>query len=192
MMIIKMYVTLMPVIFAGIFNMLFVKTSLYRRLKAPIDRGKCLADGRRIFGDNKTWIGFVGMIVSNMISQILWGFVCQAWLGSWNYIYEYHENTWMFNLVIGGIFGLVYMVSELPNSFIKRRLDIPDGKTVSGKKGHIFFVVDQVDSLFGVVLVLAALYLMPWWQYWLYILLGGGTHIGVNLVLYKLKIRKNL
>ena len=191
-MIVKMYVTLMPVIFAGILNMLFVKSSLYRRFKSPIDRGKCLSDGRRIFGDNKTWIGFVGMIVSNMTSQVLWGLVCQAWLSSWNYIYEYHENTVQFNLAIGAVFGLVYMVSELPNSFIKRRLEIPDGKTVSGIKGRVFFVVDQVDSLFGVVLVLAALYPMPWWQYWFYILLGGGTHIAVNLVLYKLKIRKNL
>lgn len=187
-----MYVTLMPVIFAGILNMLFVKSSLYRKFKSPIDRGKCLSDGRRIFGDNKTWIGFAGMIVSNMISQVLWGLVCGAWLSSWNYIYEYHENTVQFNLSIGAVFGLVYMVSELPNSFIKRRLEIPDGKTVSGIKGRIFFVVDQVDSLFGVVLVLAALYPMPWWQYWFYILLGGGTHIAVNLVLYKLKIRKNL
>lgn len=192
MMVIKMYVTLMPVILAGIFNMIFVKTSLYRKLKRPIDRGVCLKDGRRIFGDNKTWIGFCGMMIFNALSQILWGIVCQIWIGSWNYIYEYHENIWQFNLAIGAVFGLVYMVSELPNSFVKRRLEIPDGKTVSGIKGTVFFVIDQVDSLFGVVLVLAALYPMPWWQYWFYILLGGGTHIAVNLVLYKLKIRKNL
>ena len=58
MTLLKMYVTMFPVILAGILNMLFVKTSLYLRLRRPMDGGRTLWDGRRLFGDNKTWAGF--------------------------------------------------------------------------------------------------------------------------------------
>lgn len=192
MMIIRMYITLMPVILAGIINMLFVKTSICKKHRSPMDHGKILKDGRRLFGDNKTWIGFAGMIFSNMFSQVLWGMVCDTGFNSYNYIYQYHENSISINLLTGACFGLVYVLCELPNSFIKRRIDIPEGQTVSGWKGRLFFIVDQTDSLIGVTLFLACLYPMSVLQYVLYIMLGAGTHVAVNFVLYKLKIRKNL
>lgn len=191
-MIIKMYVTIMPVIFAGILNMLFVKTTLYKRLKKPIDRGIVLSDDKRLFGDNKTWIGFIGMIISAMISQVLWGFVCLTALKNLNYIYNYNHNTIAFNVLSGFALGFAYVLFELPNSFIKRRIRIPDGKTISGIKGIIFFIIDQIDSLIGVGIVLALLYPMSLAQYFLYILIGALTHIAVNLILYKAKIRRNL
>lgn len=191
MMLLKMYVTMVPVILAGILNMLFVRTPVYSRLKRPIDAGRVLGDGRRLFGDNKTWAGFFGMILAGALAQLLWGRVCLA-MPELCYIYSIHENTPLFNLAAGGAMGLAYMVFELPNSFVKRRLDIPCGKTAQGVKGAVFFVVDQVDSLFGVGLVFAALYPMPLWQYFLYILLGAVTHIAVNSLLYRTKIRRNL
>ncbi len=191
MILIKMYVTMFPVILAGILNMLFVKTPLYQRLKCPMDGGLRLKDGRRLFGDNKTWAGFMGMILTGALSQLLWGLICRA-MPDMCYIYHTYENTPLFNMLAGGAMGLTYMLFELPNSFVKRRLDIPCGKTVGGLKGGFFFVADQVDSLFGVGIVFALLYPMPLWQYFLYILLGAVTHIAVNGLLYKAKIRRNL
>ncbi len=191
MTLLKMYVTMTPVIFAGILNMVFVKTPVYSRLKTPIDGGLTLRDGRRLFGDNKTWAGFFGMILAGALTQLLWGWVCLG-IPDMCYIYHTFENTPLFNLLAGGAMGLAYMLFELPNSFVKRRLDIPCGKTVEGVKGVVFFVVDQVDSLFGVGIVFAVLYPMPLWQYFLYIVLGAATHIAVNSLLYKLKIRRNL
>lgn len=192
MIILKMYVTLMPVIFAGILNMFFVRTAVYRRLRSPMDRGVCLRDGRRLFGDNKTWIGFLGMIICNMFSQAVWGAVCGHFLPGLNTIYQYHENTLGLNLAIGALFGFAYVLFELPNSFLKRRFDIPEGKTVRSKVGYVFLAVDQIDSLIGVTLALALLIPIPRWQYGLYLVLGGGTHICVNFVLYQMKIRRNL
>jgi hypothetical protein len=93
---------------------------------------------------------------------------------------------------VGTVMGVAYMLFELPNSFIKRRLEIPDGKTERGVKGKIFFVIDQLDSMFGVILVLVVVSKISLLQYINYVLLGGLTHICVNLVLYKLKIRRNL
>lgn len=190
-MILKMYIAMTPVIMAGILNMLFVKTPLFAKINRPIDNGRTLHDGKRIFGDNKTIAGFIGMIVAGAISQLLWGFICLNFPEKC-YIYSRFENTPLFNLAAGAAMGFAYALFELPNSFIKRRLDIPCGKTVGGVFGKIFFFIDQVDSLFGVAAVFALLYPMPVWQYFLYIILGAVTHIAVNSLLYALKIRKNL
>jgi hypothetical protein len=43
--------------------------------------------------------------------------------------------------------GLACGLSELPNSFIKRQLDIAPGATASGWINAIFYIFDQVDFL---------------------------------------------
>ncbi len=189
---IRMYITMMPVILAGILNMIWVKTPFVRKHHIPMDRGILLRDHRRLLGDNKTWLGFFGMVVAGMIAQTAWGAVCKYAFPNLSYLYYYHDNTVGFNLLVGAILGLTYMVFELPNSFIKRRIGIPDGKTVKGNRGVLFFVIDQIDSLIGDAIVFTFLYPMPVWQFFAYLVLGAGTHIIVNLILYKLHIRKNL
>ena len=61
--IISMYITLAPVIFTGILNMVFCTTSLCKGINKPLDGGKNFIDGKRIFGDNKTIKGLVGYMV---------------------------------------------------------------------------------------------------------------------------------
>lgn len=193
-MILRMYVTLMPVIFAGAANMLFTKTKLYKMGSNPIDGGFICKDGKRLFGENKTWAGFFGMIFFGAFFQILWGIInnFSEHMKSMNELYYELENTLIFNLCVGALFGLAYVLFELPNSFIKRRLNIIPGKTGKGIKGKIFFVVDQIDSLIGVVGVLAFFSKMTIIKYCMYIFLGAFTHIAVNMILYALKIRKNI
>ena len=58
MIIIKMYITLLSSIFAGIVNSIFCKSNILDFLKIPMDFNKRLYDNKRIFGDNKTWKGF--------------------------------------------------------------------------------------------------------------------------------------
>jgi len=192
-MILNMYITMMPVILAGIFNMIFVKTSTYKKNAYPIDLGKNFIDGKRILGDNKTYIGFISMIFFGIISQCIWGSICTTpfFLGrnSW---YFQHENTLVFNIMTGAIIGTAYVLFELPNSFIKRRLDIPAGKTAKKAKGLLFFIIDQVDSILGVILVLGHFSELTSLHFIVYLILGSLPHISVNLCLYALKIRKNI
>ncbi len=190
MIILKMYITMIPVIIAGILNMLFVKTPLYKRINRPIDGGRTLRDGKRIFGENKTWAGFFGMIIFGATAQTIWGLMCMGFPELCP-IYSRFGNTPLFNLAAGAAMGLAYVLFELPNSLVKRRLDIPSGKTVRGLKGAVFFVIDQVDSLFGVAGVFAMLFPMTVLEYFAYILLGAGTHIAINILLYATRIRKN-
>lgn len=189
----NMYITMLPVILGGIFNMIFTKTAFYRSRRVPMDHGKTWRDGKRIFGDNKTFIGFFSMIFFTMLAQVLWGACCSWWnINGWNELYLFHSNTFVFNVLAGLLFGFAYAIFELPNSFLKRRVDIQPGKTNSGGIGAFFFVLDQIDSLLGVMLGLVFLSHISFWKYLAYILLGAVTHVSVNLVLYKLHIRKNL
>ena len=188
-MIAGMYITMMPVILAGIFNMIFVKTGFYKRHRIPIDGGHVYRDGKRIFGDNKTWIGFLSMIIISMITTILWGYLCTCFsFGNLNELYRIYDNTVLYNAGVGFYLFFSYMLFELPNSFIKRRLSITPGKT----ENRLFFVIDQIDSLIGVMLILFLVSGISVWKYLFYIFLGGFTHISVNFILYKLKVRRNL
>ena len=125
---------------------------------------------------------------------MIWGYLCGniAFLQDKNYIYYNTVNTLTNNIIIGAMLGFAYVICELPNSFIKRRIKITPGKTEKGLIGKLFFVIDQIDSIIGVTIVLGFLYKMPVYQFFLFILLGGLTHIVVNLILYTIKIRKNI
>ncbi|MHA1490132.1 MAG: CDP-2,3-bis-(O-geranylgeranyl)-sn-glycerol synthase [Promethearchaeota archaeon] len=128
----------------------------------PIDGGKMWKDGRRIFGDHKTWRGlikgplFIGIPISIgifLIFLILWPSIMEiqvaaAEMGQYKIypdliIYEYY--------FIGGPFPLGFLllivriilcsygaaVGDLIGSFLKRRFNIESGAP--------FWVVDQLD-----------------------------------------------
>ena len=188
-----MYVTLCPVIIAGVLNMIWCKSKVMKWAKVPMDFGKTLSDNKRIFGDNKTWKGFFGYILLNTICALLWGAVCsKAGIEELNFFYANNKNTFLFNLLIGILLGLGYALFELPNSFLKRRLGITPGKTISGAWRALFIVLDQADSIFGCALVVWLFYDLGIGLYLLYVLVGAFTHIIFNMLLYFCKLRKNL
>lgn len=173
--------------------MVFTKTNIYKKLRKPIDNNKILKDGQRVFGDNKTWIGFVSMVIFYCVFQIICGIVCNYFcLNTYNELYNIQNNTVLLNCIFGILCGLIYMILELPNSFIKRRLHIASGQTESGFKGILFFVIDQIDSLIGVMLLLTLFSNIGLSGYIRYLSVGALTHIIINLILYLLKVRKNL
>ena len=193
MIIIKMYITLLAPIIAGIVNSVFCKSNAVVFLKIPIDFNKNFIDGKRIFGDHKTWKGFFGYIIFNIIFTLLFSLLWKyTKLEELNFFYINHQNTLIYNLLIGFLLGLFYALFELPNSFFKRRLDITPGKTIKGKKKIIFIILDQADSVFGVALVVWMFYPIGIWIYLLYILIGTVTHLLINMMLYFMHLRKNM
>ena len=193
MLIAKMYITLISPIISGIVNSIFCKTKYLKFLNKPIDFGKNFTDKKRIFGDHKTWKGLFGYIILNIIFSLIFGYIWNiTYLVKYNFFYINHENTLLFNILIGFLLGLGYSLFELPNSFIKRRLDIKPGKTIKGFKKIFFIIFDQADSVFGVALVVWLFYPIGIWIYLFYILLGTVTHLLVNMLLYFLHLRKNM
>lgn len=187
------YISLMPVIFTGILNMIWCKFPVFKKLNKPIDNGEKLKDGNRILGDNKTWKGLTGYIILGIICAVVWGLVCDniTYLYQHNYFYADHANDVIYNLVIGFLLGLFYSLFELPNSFIKRRLGIKEGKSPKGIIKWVFIILDQADSIFGCVLVLSFVYKMTALFYFECVLLGAATHIAINILLYFVHLRKN-
>lgn len=188
-----MYVSLLSAILAGVMNSIFCHTSLLKVLKVPMDGGKSLGDGNRIFGDNKTWKGFIGYIVLNAVFAVITGYIFKlTGIESYSFFYVNNANTPLFNLGAGALVGFFYALFELPNSFLKRRLGIVPGKTINGFKKWFFVFLDQADSIFGICLVIWFFYPLGIGLYLLYVLVGAGTHIILNMLLYFAGVRKNM
>ncbi len=189
----QMYVTLGPVILAGIFNMIFCKLKILKSMQVPMDGGRVLSDGNRIFGDNKTWKGFLGYLIFGTIFTVIWGFAIRnTALNSLDFFYINNENTLTFNMIVGVLLGLAYALFELPNSFVKRRLGITPGKPATGIKKAIFVFVDQADSIFGCALVVWLFYDLGILKYIGFVVVGAVTHIIFNMLLYFAHLRKNM
>ena len=88
--------------------------------------------------------------------------------------------------------GLGYSLFELPNSFLKRRLDITPGKTIKGFWKVFFIFLDQADSIFGVALVVWIFHDIGILLYLGFVAAGAVTHIVLNMLLYFAHLRKNM
>lgn len=193
--IMSLYITMFPVILAGVFNMLLLQIPFLKSRCRPIDGGKNWTDGKRIFGDSKSVLGFILMTVLAGILEVFWGFLLQG-LGQnkRSFLYLYFENTPTFNFLIGMLFGFLYMLFELPNSFIKRRLSISAAEQGDRRieLKLFFFILDQIDSMFGIMICLGVLVHLTPVQTVFAIILGGLTHIFVNCLLILFRVRKYL
>ena len=193
--ILSLYITMFPVILAGVFNMLLLKIPFLKSHCRPIDGGKNWTDGKRIFGDSKSVLGFWLMTLLGGFMELFWGILLQG-LGETkrSLLYLYFENAPGFNFLIGMLFGFLYMLFELPNSFIKRRLSVSASEQGDRRRGLklIFFILDQIDSMLGIMLCLGILVHLTPVQTLLAIFLGGFTHVLVNCLLILFRVRKYL
>lgn len=165
---------------AGVMQVLWLQSAASRRFTAPVDHGARLR-GRRLFGDNKTWRGFLGMVPA-----------CALAFGAWSLAFS---ELWGLSLPayvgLGAACGLGFMAGELPNSFVKRQLDIPPGQAPERPLWRrIGWLVDRFDSLVGGLLALSLLVPMPP-QIWLGCLLVGPiVHASLSWALYKVGVKK--
>ncbi|WPL19191.1 hypothetical protein Thiowin_04298 [Thiorhodovibrio winogradskyi] len=128
-----------PLLMAGILEALLWKTTLFEPLNIPINQF--------LFGTNKRWRGLVSLPLTHAASVFLFQHMepmlikdpPQNWvlLSSFNWL-EY-----------GLLVGFVFNLSELPNSYFKRRLKIPSGD----EKSIPFFLADNMDSTYGTLLL---------------------------------------
>ena len=191
----SLYITTIPVILAGVLNMVVVKQKWFKENATPIDLWQRLSDGRRVFGENKTYQGFISMVLISSIIQVTWGLIIEndlLCLEVFNDFYQVFPNTIQNNLWIGALLGFAYMICELPNSFLKRRFRIKSGAKGTGLTGLLFFILDYIDSIIGIAIVIKILCDIEIDKFMWYIILGGFTHLAVNIILYTLKIKKEI
>jgi CDP-2,3-bis-(O-geranylgeranyl)-sn-glycerol synthase len=140
---------------------------------AKMDFGRNFSDGKRIFGNNKTWRGFFFGWAVGVLVGLVEGFV-----------FGFNNYPVFFAVLI----PLGALLGDLTGAFIKRRLDIAPGGLLP--------IVDQVDFVVGAVLFALPLALISWqglsWEVILTVLLiTPPIHLFTNFLAYKLKLKKN-
>jgi CDP-diacylglycerol--serine O-phosphatidyltransferase len=170
---IYMWGALIPLILSNVLHMVLVKKNLWSALAKPINA--------RAYGKNKTWRGVVFVsLVNAMIFCIIHWPSLNAFRG-WEVV--------AINFFIGWMYGLAYVLFELPNSWLKRRLGIPAGGSPERFKG-LFMLLDKTDSALGVSLVFCVLHPFSWGDTALFFITASGLHILFSWILYLRKIKK--
>ncbi len=179
-----------PVIGAGIVHVVVIHRGWLRRLAAsPLDGGLTLG-GRRLLGDNKTVRGAVTMVGATI------GFVLvEAALArhtDWGRQLALVDFDRVSPLLWGALLGGGYVAGELPNSFVKRRLDVAPGAAAPGGLAALFWLLDQVDSLAGVLALMTVAWVPP---FAVVVLLAGVTlcvHPAMALVMVALGLKRRM
>ncbi len=145
----------------------------------PIDFGAVLPDGRRLFGDGKTYRGFV----AGVLAGILVGLVQVALSALPGFaLLPLHTPPTVTLMAVGALLG------DLGKSFFKRRL----GK----KRGEKWPVFDQYDLVFG-AFVLLLLFEPQWVMEYVtpavalvILVLTPLLHRIVNIIGYRIRVKE--
>ncbi len=177
-----------PLFPAAIAHGLCTKHDWLRRLKKPLDFGQSFR-GRRVFGDHKTWRApVIYVFFCTMGTMIQAWLQSRGYLPSWLLLVDYGKQGYL----VGFLLGLGMAAGELPNSFLKRQLDVGPGKKKGGLLGVAFFLLDQVDLAIGIwvflfFLVRPSLGLLLWSLF-----LTLVFHVTVSSVGYLLGMRETV
>lgn len=87
----------------------------------PIDGGRNWRDGKRLFGDGKTWRGFLGGVSIGTVVGVIQYLITPDFYGSLQKA-----------LLLAFLLSFGALVGDLVGSFIKRRLDLPRGYPAVG------------------------------------------------------------
>lgn len=126
-----------------------LKYDLVRSLRYPLDM-RATFRGKRLFGENKTFRGLLVHLIFSILGTYISGLIQEGCFGETKEIADLRVDF----VLIGSILGFGMSLGELPNSFIKRQLNIQPGTRPKGYKGAFFFFLDQVDMVFGIWLFL--------------------------------------
>jgi len=130
-----------------------------------IDFGKNFIDGKRLFGNNKTFRGFFfGWIIGLSVGLA----VC--------YFFDY-PILFAILTPFGALLG------DLTAAFLKRRLDIAPGGMLP--------VIDQLDFVVGAIVFSLPLSLISWEVALTTLLITPPIHLFTNICAYKLKLKKH-
>lgn len=147
---------------------------LLKPLKRPID------GGRGWFGANKTWRGALVMFTGVLLATgVVWELMPD----------DIQDESW---LVVGALIGAGTVLGELPNSFLKRQLDIPPGGQRRDAVGIAISLADQADFA-----VTSLALLRPLWRWSArdaaeILAVVTAVHVPLNVVGYAIGARRSL
>ena len=161
-------IVLVPLIITSTFHMIVVKKKFLTVLETPI----WLAG----FGENKTWRAMFFVPLTNGLCLWLISFVCGLPV--------------VYPFLLGFTLGLSYLLFELPNSFLKRRVGIKPGSH-HHKHKYLFYLLDKTDSAFGVTLTYFIITGITLKMTLALFLISSVTHGVIAFLLLKLKLKSS-
>lgn len=170
---------ILPILLAGLTFIILLRSFGNTWLAYPLDMG-ITYKGKQIFGKNKTlrgplimgfFTGFYGLMLSTAFGRL-------------------QVSTELFMKY--ALVGLAYSLGELPNSFIKRQLDIPPGgRSADQVKSIIIRLIDNFDSLFACGIAYLFLFNFSLFTISIAILMGGILHSYTDVLMVKLNLKKD-
>ncbi|MCE7741901.1 MAG: CDP-archaeol synthase [Candidatus Heimdallarchaeota archaeon] len=159
-------------------------------LGSPVDFNKNWKDGRRVFGDHKTWRGIIFGIIAGTVTGVLIWYFCffkynlleidDKFLSLGTSTTGYPVYPWY----VGFFMSIGDHAADLAGSFIKRRMNIPSGGALP--------LYDQGSWVVtGILLALP----FTWGAYYLWfyivtlIIITPVIHFIVNIAAYWLKLK---
>jgi hypothetical protein len=173
---------------AGLVHSAWLGSRRSTRFLIPLDGGARLR-GRRVFGDNKTVRGFIVMIPAAAVAFVsLFAAIAIS-------VPNVATNLWQLSMrgyaVLGAWAGLGFMLGELPNSFVKRQLDVAPGQSPRGRTAALVsFIVDRLDSIIGMLLAITLAAPTPWLTWAFVILIGPAIHFAFSVLLYRIGVKE--
>jgi CDP-archaeol synthase len=159
-----------------------LRWDLLRGLKRPLDAGATIG-GRRVLGDNKTWRGALCMTAGIVLATLV------LWQWDWwrDQLPQAIDDS--APLLVGLLIGLGTVGGELPNSFLKRRLDIAPGTQRRGPVGLALSLLDQGDLVLGIWVALLPIWVMPVWLAAIAFAAISAIHAAINVIGYAIGAR---
>jgi hypothetical protein len=161
-------IVVLPLVLTNTLHMVLVKHSWLSLINIPVSD--------KLFGKNKTWRGFVFLITVNafLVFTIVQLFSIQL------------NNS----AKLGAILGFTYLLFELPNSYMKRKLGVGPGEKHQRYR-YFFSWIDKSDSAFGLSLVYWLLGYTDWKMAILLFFICSATHVVSSFILVVLKIKSS-
>lgn len=147
--------------------------------KKPIDLGRKWLDNNRIFGDGKTFEGFVLGLLAGFLVGALESFLYPS-LNA--YAMRYGVMLPLINLFIGFMIALGALCGDLVGSFIKRRCGLKRGSDVP--------LLDQWNFILGAVIFVYFFTEITVWMFLIMLLITPIVHRLANIVAHKIKIKR--
>ena len=142
----------------------------------PMDFKKKFIDGKRMLGDGKTWRGFLAGMIGGALTGVLVAHLVPV---EWN-IYASKELYY----ASGILMGIGAMAGDSFGSFIKRRMQVEQGRPI--------VLLDQLTFLYIAILisVLAVPFSLDWFDVLFLTTVTYAVHAFFNFLSHQIGLKK--
>lgn len=155
------------------------KIPAWNRWQTPMDFGLTFR-GKRIFGNNKTWRGFISGVIVGCLTAIAqrYGYNHSDFLQDITYL----NYSAIHVGALGAMLGAGALIGDAVGSFLKRQVGVPDGQS--------WFPFDQIDYIVGGLLVSSFVIDMPHYRYWIIFVVWFLVHLLAGVIAYAIGLKK--